>query len=320
MESSEVATYQKLRPLMFSIAYRMLSGVSEAEDIVQEAFLRYDGALAEGVEIESPKAFLAAVTTRLSIDHLRSAHVRRERYIGTWLPEPLLTATGRPLLTAGPEADDPAEYTEMADSLSMAFLVLLERLTPLERAVFLLHDIFGYEYGEVAGIVERSEDYCRQLASRARRHVTDQKPRFESSREQQNRLRDAFIRAVSGVDVNGLVTVLASDVVVYGDGGGTRPSWPKPIFGRDRVNRLLLALGQEIRQLQLRVEAAEVNGQPGAIVRDCDGQLINVWALDIVDGTIAAIRSVINPGKLGHLGPLANRQRLMGQLTRGEKG
>src|SRR5215471_13546582 len=160
-------TYEDLRPLLFSIAYRMLGRVGEAEDVVQDAFLRYQNAAARQTgEIESPKAYLSAVTTRLAIDHLRSARVRKEQYVGEWLPEPLLTDD---------MSLDGARYVEEADSLSMAFLLLLERLSPVERAVFLLHDVFDYGYDEVAQIVERSEDNCRQLASRARRHVQEEK-------------------------------------------------------------------------------------------------------------------------------------------------
>jgi RNA polymerase sigma-70 factor, ECF subfamily len=301
--------YQRLRPLMFAISYRMTGSVSEAEDIVQEAFLRYHGA-APGVE--SPRAFLSAVTTRLSIDYLRSARARREAYTGEWLPEPLLT--GDP--AASPPG--PAELAEQADSLSMAFLLLLERLSPVERAVFLLHDVFGYGYDEVAAIVGKSEDNCRQLALRARRHVAENKPRFETSRAKREELAARFFAAAAGGDIGGLVSLLAEDAVVYGDSGGARPSWPRPIAGRDHVGRLLAGLVEQLRQLGVEIRPAEINGQPGARFLDPAGRLVNVFVLDIADGRIQTIRSVINPDKLRHLGPLASLDDLRRQLHAGD--
>jgi RNA polymerase sigma-70 factor, ECF subfamily len=330
--------FTELRPLMFSIAYRMLGRVSEAEDIVQEAFLRYhrvlsgpgeggagagnaDGAGADGpaaggspaaaARIESPRAYLSAVTTRLCIDHLRSARARREAYLGEWLPEPLLTGDR---VLAGTAPADPDSAAEQADSLSMAFLLLLERLSPVERAVFLLHDVFGYGYDEIARIVGKSEDNARQLALRARRHVAEGKPRFEASRRKRDELAARFFRAVGQGDMDGLVTMLAEDAVVYGDSGGVRPSWPRPIAGRDHVGRLLIGVAQQMSQLGVQIRPAEVNGQPGALFLDPAGRLINVFALDIADGRIQTIRSVINPDKLHHLGPLADLEGLRRQL------
>jgi RNA polymerase sigma-70 factor (ECF subfamily) len=312
--------YEELRPLMFSIAYRMLGQASEAEDVVQEAFLRYHRVQADqcgtawrgGREgrstagIDSPKAYLSSVTTRLCIDHLRSARVRREAYPGQWLPEPLLTSD--PLAhAAGP---DPADLAERADSLSMAFLLLLERLSPVERAVFLLHDVFSYGYDEIARIVGKSEDNCRQLAARARRHVGEHRPRFEASRSKREELAARFFSAVGGGDMDGLVSMLAEDVVVYGDSGGISPSWPRPIVGRERVIRLLLGIADQIRQTGVSVRSAEINGQPGARVEDPEGRLISVFVLDIADGQVQTLRSVINPDKLRHLGPLADVQGL----------
>jgi RNA polymerase sigma-70 factor, ECF subfamily len=299
--------FPRLRPLMFSIAYRMLGSVAEAEDIVQEAFLRYHRAAAQPAGVESPKAFLSAVTTRLSIDELRSARVRRESYPGEWLPAPLLTS----------DEPDPAGAAEQADSLSMAFLLLLERLSPVERAVFLLHDVFSYGYDEIAAIVGKTEANCRQLAARARRHVTEAKPRFEVSRRKREELASRFFRAVGDGDLDGLVTMLAEDVVMYGDSGGVGPSWPRPITGRAKVGRLLAALGEQIRTLEVTIQPAEVNGQPGGICLDRDGQLINVFALDIVDGQVQTIRSVISRDKLRHLGPLADVPGLLDQLRNG---
>ncbi len=294
--------FTALRPLMFSIAYRMLSSVSDAEDVVQEAFLRYHRAAAQGTQIDAPKAFLSAVTTRLSIDHLRSARVRRESYVGEWLPEPLLTDEVQ--MT-------PEDQAQQADSLSMAFLLVLERLTPVERAVFLLHDVFGYEYAEVAEIVERSPDNCRQVAVRARRHVADHRPRFDASQAEREELGARLLDAMRGGDIDGLVSLLAEDVVVYGDGGGVGPSWTRPIVGRDKVVRLLAGLGEQIRLVGVSVRSAEVNGQPGAVFTDDKGRLTNVFSFDVVDGVVQTVRSVINPEKLAHLGPLADLPELL---------
>jgi RNA polymerase sigma-70 factor (ECF subfamily) len=302
-------TFEELRPLLFSIAYRMLGSVAEAEDVVQDSFLRYHHALNEqGASIESPKAYLSAVATRLSIDHLRSARARKETYIGEWLPEPLLTDQSSP---------DAAKHAEDADSLSMAFLLLLERLSPVERAVFLLHDVFDYGYGEVADIVGKSEDNTRQLAVRARRHVDENRPRFEASRRERERLADRFFEAVGEGDMDGLVELLAADVVVYGDGGGTSPSWRKPIFGRDRVLKLLLGMGGHAGQLGVTMRRVEVNGQPGAMFLDPEGRLMWVMTLDVADGVVQTVRSIINPEKLRHLGPLADVRALMHQRAQG---
>ncbi|MGH8860528.1 MAG: RNA polymerase sigma-70 factor [Jatrophihabitantaceae bacterium] len=292
-------TFEQLRPLLFSIAYRRLSSVADAEDVVQEAFVRFHRA---GDDVESPKAFLSAVTTRLCIDHLRSARVRRESYVGEWLPEPLLTHD---------LDDDPARRVVDTDSLSMAFLLVLERLSPVERAVFLLHDVFDYDYREVAGIVERTADNCRQIGVRARRHVADQAPRFETSRAERDELATRFLAAFTDGDVDGLVALLAADVVVHGDSGGHPPSWPNAISGRDKVARLLVGLGNDMRRLGVLVRPAEVNGQPGATVHTPDGALINVITVDIADGAVRTVRSVINPDKLRHLGPLADRASLL---------
>lgn len=300
--------YEDLRPFLFSIAYRMLGSVAEAEDIVQEAFVRYQGALHDRPdEVESPRAYLSAVTTRLAIDHLRSARVRREQYVGEWLPEPLITDE---------TAADGARYTEEADSLSMAFLLVLERLSPVERAVFLLHDVFDYGYDEVARIIGKSEDNCRQLATRARRHVEEEKPRFEASRKQREELAARFFDAVGDGDIESLVELLAADVVVYGDGGGKRPSWPRPIVGRDRVLRLLAGMGTDARELGMSIRRTEVNGQPGAMFIDRTGRLINVMTLDIVDGVVQTVRSIINRDKLRHLGPLSDLEQLLRERGR----
>ncbi len=245
--------FNAVRPLLFAIAYRMLSSVADAEDVVQDAFLRFQGAVAQGVAVESPKAYLSAIVTRLAIDRLRSARQRRETYVGQWLPEPLL-ATG----------DGPARRAEDAESLSMAFLLVLERLNPVERAVFLLHDVFDYDYDEVAAIVGKREANCRQLASRARQHVKAERPRFDVPRERREELASRFFTALRSGQLDGLASMLASDVSVYGDGGGKAPQWMRPIVGSDSVARLLAGLSRQIAALGITVDECPVNGQPGA--------------------------------------------------------
>jgi len=307
--------YEDLRPLMFSIAYRMLGRVTEAEDIVQEAFLRYHRTMARPpaghTAPDSPKAYLAAVTTRLCIDQLRSARRQREAYVGEWLPEPLIT--GEPIGGALAVPADPAALAEQADSLSMAFLLLLERLTPVERAVFLLHDVFSYDYDETARIVGKSKDYCRQLARRARLHVTEHRPRFEVSPAEREELAARFFAAVGDGDVDGLVDLLAEDVTVYGDGGGMRPSWPGPITGRKRVSQLFIGLVRQLHLIAGQLRPLTVNGQPGALFVASDGSLINTVALDIEAGQVTAIRSTLARDKLRHLGPLADIEALYEQ-------
>ena len=297
----EVDAYRELRPLLFSIAYRMVGSVSEAEDLVQEAFLRFHRAVAGGEEVASPKAWLSAVTTRLAIDHLRSARARRERYVGAWLPEPLVTST----------EPDAAEHAETADTLSLAFLVLLERLSPVQRAVFLLHDVFGYGYGEIAGLVGRSEDNCRQIAARARRHVEAGRPRFEASRRQRDELARRFLAALEEGDTEGLVGLLAGDAVFYGDGGGKAPAMTAPLHGAQRVARFLLGLARRGAAVGIRLRLAEVNGQPGLLTTDPEGRLVGVLGLDIVEGQVQTLRSMINPDKLRHLGPVGDLSALL---------
>jgi RNA polymerase sigma-70 factor (ECF subfamily) len=290
--------YEELRPLMFSIAYRMLGSAAEAEDIVQEAFLRFHRESDKGTAIASPKAYLSTITTRLSIDHLRSARVRRERYFGTWLPEPLVTDID-PEVTA---------HADTADSLSMAFLVLLESLTPVERAVFLLREVFDYGYDEIASIVGKSEDNCRQIAVRARRQVEAKKPRFEVSRRRREELARRFFEAVTNGDVEALVGLLAADVVAYGDGGGKGPALRRPVYGRDRVVRLMLGAAAQAERFAVSgMRAAAINGQPGALFLDPDGRPIVVITLDIADDQVQAVRAVSNPDKLRHLGTFVDR-------------
>jgi RNA polymerase sigma-70 factor (ECF subfamily) len=294
--------YQELRPLLFSIAYRMVGSASEAEDLVQEAYLRFHRAVAGGAEVDSPKAYLSTVTTRLAIDHLRSARARREQYVGDWLPEPLVTG----------EAADPAVHAETADSLSLAFLVLLERLSPVQRAVFLLHEVFGYPYAEIAGLVGRSEDTCRQIAARARRHLEAGRPRFEASRRQREELARRFFAAVDEGDTEGLVGMLATDAVLHGDGGGKAPALAGPLHGAERIARFLVGLARRGRAAGIGYAPAEINGHPGLLTLDPAGRLVGVLALDIADGRVQTVRSIINPDKLRHLGPVGDLTALLG--------
>jgi RNA polymerase sigma-70 factor (ECF subfamily) len=293
---------EQLRPASFAIAYRMLGSVSEAEDVVQEALLRVHQALEAGEQIASPRAFVSTVTTRLAINELRSARARRERYFGEWLPEPILTD----------DLEDPARQAEMADSLSLAMLVLLESLSPEQRAVLLLHDVFDYRYAEIAEIVGKNEDNVRQLATRARRHVGERRPRFHTTREQRDELAARFFAAAGQGDLAALETLLAHDVVLSGDGGGKVPALARSLRGRNRVARTLLNWGRLGGRLPgLSVRPVEVNGGPGALYLDAEQRLIAVVALDIADGQIQAIRSVVNPDKLAHLGPVGDFASLL---------
>jgi RNA polymerase sigma-70 factor (TIGR02957 family) len=298
----------ELRPASFAIAYRMLGSVAEAEDVVQEALLRVHRVLERGERIESPRSYAATVTTRLAIDELRSARSRRERYVGEWLPEPILT-DGR---------DDPARQAEMADSLSLAMLVVLETLSPEQRAVLLLRDVFDYGYDEIARIVGKNEDNVRQLASRARAHVEQGRPRFQTSREQRDKLADRFFAAVQDGDLAGLESLLAHDVVLTGDGGGKVPALARPLSGRGRVARALLGwvrIGARIPGASIR--PVEVNGTPGALLLDGERRVLGVWALEISGGQIAGVKSVINPDKLGHLGAVGDVRALLEAARRG---
>ncbi|MGW0199320.1 RNA polymerase sigma-70 factor [Nonomuraea sp. NPDC003201] len=290
---SRAEEFQELRPLLFSLAYRILGSVSEAEDAVQETWLRFE---ATPTEPRSTKAFLSATVTRISIDVLRSARVRREEYVGPWLPEPLL---------ADPY-QDPERSAELADSLSMAALVLLERLSPLERAVFVLREVFDFGFPEVASAVGRSEAACRQLAVRARRHMAAGRPRFEADRKERDELASRFFDALREGDVVGLQNLLAADVSMVGDGGGKAPQLAKAVIGAQNVARLLASAFPRMALVGVTGEPHEVNGQPGAIFRDRDGKVLHTLTLDVLDGQIQTIRAVINPDKLGHLGTVAD--------------
>ncbi|MER5423981.1 RNA polymerase sigma-70 factor [Streptosporangium roseum] len=290
---SKVEEFEELRPLLFSIAYRILGSVGEAEDAVQETWLRFDGLATRPT---STKALLSAAVTRISIDVLRSARVRREEYMGPWFPEPLLSDPYQ----------DPARSVELADSVSMAALLLLERLSPLERAVFVLREVFGFGFDEVAAAVGRSEAACRQLLVRARRHMEAGRPRFEAVGKEREELASRFFDALREGDVAGLRELLAADVSMVGDGGGKAPQLARAVIGAENVARLLASVFPPMARIDVTFEPHEVNGQPGAIFRDRDGKVLHILALDVLDGQIQTIRSVINPDKLGHVGPVAD--------------
>ena len=308
MTSDTAALYDSLRPLLFSIAYRMLGTVSEAEDVLQEAFLRFHRAVNGGTEIDNPKAYLTTTVTRLALDTLNSARRRRESYVGEWLPEPLLAD----------DAIGPAEHAELSDSLSMAFLVMLESLSPVERAVFLLREVFGYGFDELAEFVERTPDNCRQILVRARAKVAERRPRFEASAQRRTELAASFFDACERGDLAALKQLLAADVAFHGDGGGKAPAVARAVFGVDNVMRLLVSLYGQGHTLGMRTERVVVNGQPGALNRTADGQIVSVFVLDIADGQVQGIHSVVNPDKLGHLGTVADVRALMSGLRRRE--
>ena len=284
--------FEELRPPLFSIAYRILGSVSEAEDALQETWLRYEASPAQPV---SAKAFLSATVTRIAIDVLRSARVRRDSYVGSWFPEPLLDDP----------YEDPQRSAELADSLSMAALVLLERLSPLERAVFVLREVFGFGFAEVASAVGRSEVACRQLAVRARRHVDAGRPRFEADRQARDQLAARFFDALKSGDVDGLRTLLAADVELAADGGGKAPALARSLFGANKVAHALASVSL-LGPIGIRIEPRQVNGQPGAIFFDRDHEVLFTLTLDIFEGQVQTIRSVNNPDKLTHLGSVAN--------------
>ena len=291
--------FDALRPSAFAVAYRMLGSVSEAEDVVQEGFLRLHRARAGGERIESPRAYLSTVVSRLSLDHLRSARARRETYVGEWLPEPLV-------------GDDPARRAEIADSLSLAFLVLLESLSPEQRAAFLLREVFDEPYDRIAEIVGTSEANARQLTARARRHVEERRPRYEASRDQREALATRFFAAAEDGDLQGLEELLAHDVVFRGDGGGKAPAAARAVHGRAKVARLLIAGMRTLASVGgVTTRREEVNGQPGVLFLDRDERLIGVTILDIADGQIQGVSAIVNPDKLRHLGPVGDVRALL---------
>jgi RNA polymerase sigma-70 factor (ECF subfamily) len=290
---SRVAEFEELRPLLFAISYRILGSVSEAEDAVQETWLRYERSATTPT---STKAFLSAVVTRISIDVLRSARVRREQYVGQWLPEPLITDT----------YSDPARSAELADSVSTAALLLLERLSPLERAVFVLREVFAFDFPEIASVVDRSEAACRQLAVRARRHMDAGRPRFETDRKQRNALAVRFFRALREGDLDGLRALLAADVRMTADTAGRGPNWVKGVFGVERVARTLASVAPLVIGVGVTEELRVMNGDIGAVYRDRSGKVVGTVTVDGVDGRIQQIHTLLNPDKLRHLGPVGD--------------
>ncbi|MFE4450630.1 RNA polymerase sigma-70 factor [Streptomyces sp. NPDC056796] len=290
---TKVEEFEELRPLLFSIAYRILGSVTEAEDAVQEGWLRYDASTTRPVSV---KAFLSTTVTRIAIDVLRSARVRREEYAGPWLPEPLLDDP----------YEDPARAAELADSVSMAALLLLERLSPLERSVFVLRDVFAFGFDDIAAAVGRSEAACRQLLVRARRHMHEGRPRFEADRQERQELAGRFFEALSQGNVDGLRSLLSADVELVGDGGGKAPQLARTVAGAENVARLLATVHPLMAQIGITWEPRDINGRPGALFHDRQGKILHILALDVLDGKIQFVRSVINPDKLGHLGPVAD--------------
>lgn len=303
---SRAEGFTELRPLLFSVAYRILGSVSEAEDAVQETWLRYESSATEPASLRS---YLSAVVTRIAIDVLRSARVRREAYVGPWFPEPLLTDP----------YSDPERSAELADSVSMAALLLLEQLSPLERAVFVLRDVFGFGFDEIATAVGRSEQACRQLAVRSRRHMRDGRPRFEADRRERDELAARFFDAFREGDVDGLTELLAADVLTMADGGGKGPALAHPVTGARNVARLVGAFG-ELMGGVVSLDRRPVNGEPGAVLRDRDGRVVAVLALDVAGGRIRTIRAVINPDKLEHLGPVADAWRVRADALARRRG
>jgi RNA polymerase sigma-70 factor, ECF subfamily len=287
----QVEAFSEVRPLLFSIAYRMLSSVMEAEDIVQEAYLRWQRA--DLAEVESPKSYLSAVVTRLCIDHLRSARVQRETYYGPWLPEPLITAPN----------DNPASALARSETLSMAFLVLLESLSPEERAVFVLREVFDTPYPDIASTIGKNEATVRQMFSRARQRVHEGRPRFQVTQAEQEQVTMQFIQACMTGDLNLLMSTLAGESVVISDGGGKASAATRPIVGADHVARFVLGLLKKQTD-DTRTELAVVNREP-AFITYLSGQPFNVMVLEIRDGRVQAIRNVRNPDKLRHIQPLS---------------
>jgi RNA polymerase sigma-70 factor, ECF subfamily len=283
------ADFERHRSLLFSIAYRMLGSVADAEDIVQEAYLRWQGVSEK--EVRSPKSYLSAVVTRLSIDRLRSASARREEYVGPWLPEPLLAD----------QAEEAVAPAELDESLSMAFLVLLESLNPVERAVFLLREVLDYDHDAISRIVGRSESNCRQIARRARQSVAARRPRFEHSPEQEERLTRQFVEACTSGDMEGLLGLLSEDVTLWSDGGGKVAAAPYPIHGPERVARFLLGVLRTV-PAGFFAQPVKVNGGPG-VVGYVDGRPTGVVALDVADGRLRGVRIVVNPDKLRAIPP-----------------
>ncbi len=291
--ANRTADFEKYRRLLFSISYRMLGSVADAEDMVQETFIRWQRA--STTEVRSPKAFLITVVSRLCINYLQSARARREEYVGEWLPEPIVTE---------PESQA-SRIVQVDESVSMALLLLLERLTPVERAVFILREIFDYTHGEIAEVLELSEANCRQLLRRAREHVRQASPRFKTSETQHREVLERFREAAGTGDMDRLLALLSRDVVLHSDGGGKAPAFPRPIYGPDTVARTIAQGLKTLMSLNPVQRIMQVNGEPG-IVSFVNGQPHSVFTLDVNEEHVEAIFIVTNPSKLSHLPPLAS--------------
>jgi len=303
VRDGQAEEFERLRPLLFSIAYRILGSVSDAQDALQDAWLRYQ---ASPSPPDSARAYLSTVVTRIAIDMLRSARARREQYVGLWFPEPLLEDPYQ----------DPERAAVLADSLSMAALLLLERLSPVERAVFVLRDVFGFSFAEIARAVGRSEASCRQHALRARRHMEANQPRFEADPRKREELARRFFTAFADGDVQGLHELLASDAQLISDSGGRAPQWGEGVAGAEKVARLLASLGGPFDQAGGVVVPHQVNGQPGAIFRSREGKVINTWTLEIGEAGVQVIRTVLNPEKLRHMGEVADAAAVLRDTLR----
>lgn len=289
MTSDDAASFEPHRRYLVGVAYRMLGSIADAEDIVQDAFLRWRAT--DAASVRDPRAFLARVVSRLCLDRLKSAEVRRHEYVGTWLPDPLVED-----LTLDAAANESA----VAEGVSVALMMTLERLSPLERAAFLMHDVFDMDYGVVAGVLDRSEAACRQLAARARDHVRDGKPRFTPNDGAEARLMGAFAAAATTGDVDALASILADDVVFYSDGGGKRHAALNPVFGRDRVVRFLVGVRKKHPPIDPdRSRAARINGLPGFVLHTIEG--VETLAFEIDGDVITRIYAVRNPDKVKHL-------------------
>lgn len=299
MKPDEV--FAENRPTLLGLAYRMLGSIMDAEDCVQEAFLRWRRIVAEGGEetIQSPRTYLCSLVTHLCIDQLRSARVRREAYVGVWLPEPVVT-----LNASSEEAADPVEAAMLGESLSMAFMRLLERLSPVERAVFLLHQVFGYEYEEIAAIVDKSVENCRQISRRAQQHLASQRPRFDTGREERERITSQFIQTCGSGDMQGLIAMLSEDIVLYSDGGGKVHAAIKPVFGREKVARMLIRLTAKSHP-GTEVRVVSVNGSPGVVLY-LNGTAFSVLALEVGQEKLREIEIIVNPEKLQSVPLLSN--------------
>jgi RNA polymerase sigma-70 factor (ECF subfamily) len=285
--------FEEYRSLLFAMAYRMLGSAMEAEDIVQEAYLRYRATPPES--IRTLKSFLTTIVHHLCLDHLKSAQTRRENYVGPWLPEPIITGDGTSLLS-------PLRQITDRESISMAFLVLLESLSPLERAVFLLREVFDYEYAEIAQITGRNEAACRQLFSRAKKHIRDNRPRFPASPEAHAKMVGRFMEAFIAGDIDDLMSLLAEDVTVWSDSGGKVPGAARqPVQGRDKVARGIVGVLSRAPE-GTTIEVIEANGLPALLIR-VKGQIVGVLTLEVEGNFIHAIRNIANPDKLAHLNP-----------------